>query len=319
MELKELSGNWKNLQETLQRDKSTKRKASPRTITQPQTAKRLRPSTNGRAGADAKLKWKMGFGMSSLSADQNAAAEPLVTTDIQDEPMTRAITDGSTDVINAGLSPNVNVGKFIAIDCEMVGIGPQPDTTCALARVSVVDFHGVQLYDSFVLPRERVTDYRTHVSGITPRLLRQARSFDEVQQEVAKLLKGRILIGHHLRHDLEALLLGHPRQDIRDTSRYPPYRAIAGGRTPALRRLAMDILGVEIQSAEHSSLEDARAAMALFRREKEGFEQEHAKRWGKIDKTSRSRQAEKEDVDMVKNRAKKVGGRKKKKRKNGKN
>ena len=181
---------------------------------------------------------------------------------------------------NQGLSPTEDAGKYIAIDCEMVGVGPNPNDESALARVSIVNFHGNQLYDSFVQPKEAVTDYRTYVSGITPDLLQGARTFEAVQVDVAKLLDGKILIGHSVRNDLDALLLGHPKRDIRDTSRYAGYRQLAGGRTPGLKKLAREILGVDIQGGEHSSVEDARATMLLFRREKEGFERDHLKKWG---------------------------------------
>ena len=211
-------------------------------------------------------------------------------------------TKDTADSINAGLSPDVEAGKYIAIDCEMVGVGPNPDEDSALARVSLVNYHGEQLYDSFVLPKEAVTDYRTHVSGITPQLLRGARPLEEVQKDVAGLMHGRILVGHSIRNDLDAMLLGHPRRDIRDTSRYPGFRAFAKGRTPALKKLAKEVLGVVIQGGEHSSVEDARATMLLFRREKEGFEREHVKRWGtgrKVEGTA------KEDGSKVAKRGKK--------------
>lgn len=182
--------------------------------------------------------------------------------------------------VNEGLSSAAEAGKFIAIDCEMVGVGPNPDRESALARISIVDYNGRQLYDSFVLPKEPVTDYRTPVSGITPQLLRSARTLELVQADVAKLFDGRILVGHAIKNDLNALLLGHPNRNIRDTSKYPPYRALSKGRSPGLKMLAQKLLGIAIQGGQHSSVEDARATMLLFRRDKDGFEREHAKRWG---------------------------------------
>ncbi len=58
-------------------------------------------------------------------------------------------------------------GKYLAVDCEMVGVGLD-GAESALARVSLVNFHGVVLMDEFVRPRERVVDYRTQFSGIRP-------------------------------------------------------------------------------------------------------------------------------------------------------
>lgn len=167
----------------------------------------------------------------------------------------------------------------------MVGTGPPPHSDHLLARVSIVNFHGAQIYDSYVLPsaKEKVTDYRTHVSGIRPEHLRPgvARPFDEVQRAVAELLEGRILVGHAVKNDLAVLLLSHPRRDIRDTSKYAEFRKYSAGRAPALRKLAKEVLGLEIQGGEHSSVEDARATMELFKREKVGFEREVVKLFGR--------------------------------------
>lgn len=171
------------------------------------------------------------------------------------------------------------IGKYLAIDCEMVGVGPNPDADSALARVSIVNWNGDQVYDSFVRPKEKVTDWRTHVSGVSPKDMVNARSLEEVQKDVAEIIEGKILVGHAVRNDLEALLLSHPKRDIRDTSKHPPYRKLTGGSSPPLRVLAAELLGLKIQEGAHSSVEDARATMLLFRRDKEAFDREHAKKW----------------------------------------
>jgi len=61
--------------------------------------------------------------------------------------------------------------KVLALDCEMVGIGNDGKES-ALARVSIVNQHGVCVYDKFVAPGEEVTDYRTSFSGIRPHNLK---------------------------------------------------------------------------------------------------------------------------------------------------
>ena len=167
----------------------------------------------------------------------------------------------------------------MAIDCEMVGVGSNPDRESSLARVSAVNFHGEQIYDSYVKQKEKVTDWRTHVSGILPKHMVEARTLEQVQADIAALLEGNILVGHAVRNDLDAMKLGHPRRDIRDTARHPPFRKFAGGSSPRLKVLAAELLGIQIQDGEHSSIEDARACMLLFRQNKDAFEREHAKKW----------------------------------------
>jgi len=77
-------------------------------------------------------------------------------------------------------------GKFVAVDCEMVGIGPDGKAS-SLAWVSVVNFHGVVPLDEFVRQRERVVDYQTEYSGIRPgELILRAKPFAVVQKQVAR-------------------------------------------------------------------------------------------------------------------------------------
>jgi RNA exonuclease 4 len=160
----------------------------------------------------------------------------------------------------------------------MVGVG-DGGYGDSLARVSVVDFHGKQVYDSFVKPRERVVDWRTHVSGVAPKHMATARTFDDAQGQVAELLKGRIIVGHDVKHDLRVLELDHPSKMIRDTAKFSGFKKYGNGPKPALRVLAKEILGVEIQTGQHSSIEDARVAMLLFRKHKPAFDVEHANRY----------------------------------------
>ena len=94
----------------------------------------------------------------------------------------------------------------------------------------------------------------------------------EVQKRVAELLKGRILVGHALRNDLHALLLTHPGYDIRDTARWEPFRKLVKSKTPGRKRLAREILGLDIQQGEHDSVEDAGIAMELYKRVRKEWE-----------------------------------------------
>ncbi|XP_038220487.1 RNA exonuclease 4 [Zerene cesonia] len=153
--------------------------------------------------------------------------------------------------------------KFIAMDCEMVGIGYNGEDHM-IARVSLVNKFGDCIYDKFVKAREQVVDYRTQISGVRKEDLLNGEDFTVVQKEVSEILKGRILVGHSLKTDLSVLFLSHPKKNIRDTSKYKPFRKITKGSTPSLKRLAKEILGIDIQHGEHSSVEDAKATMQLY-------------------------------------------------------
>ena len=64
-----------------------------------------------------------------------------------------------------------SAGRCVGLDCEMVGTGPDGSYSM-LARVCVVNHHGHTLYDTFVSPMDKVTDYRSDISGVSPKDLR---------------------------------------------------------------------------------------------------------------------------------------------------
>lgn len=311
----ELSSNWKKLQakikaESASKPSAPKRKAedsstvtldAPRHKKQKQT-RAIKPIQNQKTAFQAPSKLAHSKSKSPMGNTQSSKIDPVppqhgvapslavwaADNDISPESIAEAYGLGlrsnsllSTDHParpNEGLAPGAEVGKYVAIDCEMVGVG-EGGHDDSLARVSVVDFHGKQVYDSYVRPRERVTDWRTHVSGVGPKHMAQARTFDEVQKQIAELLAGRILVGHDVKHDLRVLELDHSSMMIRDTAKFPAFRKYGHGPKPALRVLALEILGVEIQTGQHSSIEDARVAMLLFRKHKPAFDMEHANRY----------------------------------------
>ncbi|TSK71974.1 RNA exonuclease 4 [Bagarius yarrelli] len=158
------------------------------------------------------------------------------------------ITQKSIEQMLAKESAGDCLTHAVAMDCEMVGTGPEGEESM-LARVSIVNYFGKCVYDRYVKPTEKVTDYRTAVSGIRPADIQCGENFKTVQQEVAKILKGRILVGHAIHNDLKS------------------------GR-PALRVLCQEILNVKVQQGEHSSVQDAQAAMRLYTLVKKKWEAE---------------------------------------------
>ncbi|NWY39749.1 REXO4 exonuclease, partial [Sylvia atricapilla] len=161
--------------------------------------------------------------------------------------------------------------RAVAMDCEMVGVGPKGEDSI-LARVSIVNRFGKCVYDKYVKPTEKVTDYRTAVSGIRPQNINTGEDFETVQKEVAEILKGRVLVGHALQNDLKVLLLDHPQKMIRDTQRYKPFKQRVKSSRPSLKLLCEKLLNVQVQTAEHCSIQDAQAAMRLYTLEKKKWE-----------------------------------------------
>ena len=172
------------------------------------------------------------------------------------------------DKLNA--IPEAVRDQYVALDCEMVGIGADGKKS-ALARVSLVDWKLNVLIDTFVQVPIRVTDFRTHVSGVEPKHLKSknnAMAVKECRDKVAKLLKGKILVGHALTNDFKALMTSHPKEMIRDTAKYRPFQRYGNGkwRPRKLRDLVKENLKDKegFQEGEHDSVQDAMASMELF-------------------------------------------------------
>ncbi|KAH0927213.1 hypothetical protein HID58_019469 [Brassica napus] len=168
----------------------------------------------------------------------------------------------------APVNDDTSLTDEVAMDCEMVGVSQ--GTKSALGRVTLVNKWGNVLYDEFVRPVERVVDFRTHISGIRPRDLRKAKDFRVAQTKVAELIKGKILVGHALHNDLKVLLLTHPKKDIRDTAEYQPF--LKDKTRKSLKHLASEFLGADIQNGEHCPIDDARAAMLLYQKNRREWE-----------------------------------------------
>jgi RNA exonuclease 4 len=160
--------------------------------------------------------------------------------------------------------------QFLAMDCEMVGVG-EGGGHSALARVTLIDFHGNVVMDELVKPQWEVTDYRTFVSGITKEMLDNATmDFATARKLVLRHLKGKVLVGHALRNDLGVLGITHPWYMIRDTAKYDPYMKLRmdGCLWPrSLKDLCLELLGrdVQVYGRPHCPKEDAMAALDLYR------------------------------------------------------
>ncbi|CAO3666605.1 unnamed protein product [Rhizopus stolonifer] len=157
-----------------------------------------------------------------------------------------------------------DVKKLVALDCEMC----KTVNGYAITRVALVDQDHKVLINELVKPTEEITDYVTHISGVSEEsLIGITTTLSDIQQKLLGLINGdTILVGHGLVNDLKCLKMKHPY--IIDTSLIyhhkngPPYK-------PSLKDLSTRYLKrtIQIERAEgHDPLEDAIASLELLER-----------------------------------------------------
>jgi RNA exonuclease 4 len=186
--------------------------------------------------------------------------------------------------------------KKIAIDCEMM----QANIGQVLGRVSIVNYEGQTILDTFVCYPEpiKVTDTHQKYSGIDWRHIDPqygAQPFSEVQARLIELLHDRIVIGHDIEKDIRAISMNLPacisqlrrnpqyttpiafQMTVRDTQKYSGYRKYANRgahQGPSLKVLAQQVLGRSIKQGQVSSVEDALATMEIYRNAEDAIDRE---------------------------------------------
>ncbi|EDV96487.1 GH15165 [Drosophila grimshawi] len=149
------------------------------------------------------------------------------------------------------------------VDCEMCRTISGANE---LTRISIVDEKYQTVYETLVRPANKITDYLTQYSGITPEIMKTVtKSLADVQREVSALLPtDAILVGQSLNSDLNAMRMMHPY--VIDTSVCFNISGVRK-RKSKLKHLAKTFLQESIQENEdgHDSIEDSLATLKLVK------------------------------------------------------
>lgn len=158
--------------------------------------------------------------------------------------------------------------KAVSADSPMFGVDCEMCRTSAgvneLTRISIINENHESIYETLVCPQNKIVDYLTQFSGITPQMMKSVtKTLKEVQDDVRRILPAdAILVGQSLQSDLMAMRMMHPY--VIDTS---IIFNISGDRRrkSKLQTLASEFLGEKIQKNPlgHDSIEDCSASLKL--------------------------------------------------------
>ncbi|CAD2101920.1 exoribonuclease, putative [Plasmodium vinckei brucechwatti] len=154
----------------------------------------------------------------------------------------------------------LDLDNIFSIDCEMC------ETSGAhreLTKVTIIDAYMNIVYDSYVMPDNKITNYLTLYSGINENTLKGVHTkLSDVQKELKNIFNNKsILVGHSLENDLHALKIKHDY--IIDTSVIYSNHNYSFLK-PSLFNLSKKHLNITMERENgHNSIDDARISMFL--------------------------------------------------------
>src|SRR5437868_10333792 len=118
--------------------------------------------------------------------------------------MMNAMTSQGTELTPRSTNPSTK-SSYVIVDVETTGFSPaKGDAICEIALVSL-DSTGevVDEWHSLINPRRSTG--AVHIHGITPQMVSQAPTIDQVLDAIWQRLAGRVLVAHHAPFDLRFL------------------------------------------------------------------------------------------------------------------
>jgi DNA polymerase III subunit epsilon len=151
--------------------------------------------------------------------------------------------------------------RYAVFDTETTGFGKNDRIIeIAIVLLDVDSRQPADEFDTLINPGRDVG--RTDIHGITPSMLSDAPTFDEILPGIQERLDGAILVGHNLAFDVRMLQMEFGRLDVQ----FSPGQGLCTYRiTGSKLELAAQELDVPLED-HHRALCDARVTADVFRR-----------------------------------------------------
>ncbi|KAF2072195.1 hypothetical protein CYY_006492 [Polysphondylium violaceum] len=168
-------------------------------------------------------------------------------------------------------SDDKSATKYLAIDCKVLEV---EGNKSSIGKICIANQFGNIIYEKVVIPLENVIDYRTKYTGLTRDIInRKGVKFFEVQKEVEKILRDKIIIGHDLNEDLKVLKLTYKKKQLRDALHFPQFFNPTTKEQDSLKNISKRELKFSPDRWEVDGVRDAKLCMLLYLKCKKEWEQ----------------------------------------------
>lgn len=174
---------------------------------------------------------------------------------------------GPWDSRNAGEPSLISINpeyEYLVIDTETTGLFNRD----RVVEIGAVAFKGKEIleeWSTLINPSRDIGP--TNIHGITPSMVSMAPTFEEIANDLARLMDGRILVCHNASFDVRMLTQELNRTNIHGDIGKAFCTMVAARKLlpPGLDKLtdACEALGIQVIGA-HSALGDARMTLQLF-------------------------------------------------------
>lgn len=161
--------------------------------------------------------------------------------------------------------PQPSAKRFVSLDLEVTALDPEQAEIIDVGLVAFSRDGVMERFDSLVRPKGEVPFVVQSLTGITPEMLTEAPSFEEVAERIAEFVGDSPVVGQSIDFDLAHLRAKgiYPKGSALDTFHLAAI-FLPGLTSHRLEAIAA-ALGVELVDA-HRALPDAEATALVFRR-----------------------------------------------------
>lgn len=116
------------------------------------------------------------------------------------------LVDDSSKIFRNGKSKDkLREKRYVVIDFETTGLNAVEDEIIEIGAVKIENMQIVDQFSSLVKPKKEISEKSREITGISPEMLEQAPTFQQIMPEFFKFIEDSILVAHNADFDYRFL------------------------------------------------------------------------------------------------------------------